>query len=364
MSIPFFDLTKQYQSIQSELDAATARVMKSGWFILGPEVAAFEKEFAAYIGAPHALGVGSGTEAIHIALLALGVGAGDEVITVPNTAVATVAAIELTGARAVLCDVHQDSMLMDVASLERAITPRTKAIIPVHLFGQSADLDSILKLARFKNIFVLEDCAQAHGATYRGKRVGSLGDIAAFSFYPTKNLGAYGDGGAIVTNDAALADRVNLLRQYGWRERYASDIKGMNSRLDELQAAILRVKLTHLDAWNSARRERAALYTELIHTVTSPREMAYGQSVYHLYVTQSQKRDALAAHLKAHGIGTAIQYPFAIHQQAAYKNLGYRDVDLPVASKLAHQILSLPLYPELSLDDVRAVANAVNEFDL
>ena len=363
--IPFFDLTKQYASIQSELDDAAARVMKSGWFILGPEVAAFEKEFAEYIGARHAIGVGSGTEAIHIALLALGIGAGDEVITVPNTAVATVAAIELTGARAVLCDVHPDSMLMDVASLERAITPHTKAIIPVHLFGQSCDLDPILKLARSASpkIFVLEDCAQAHGATYRGKRVGSLGDIAAFSFYPTKNLGAYGDGGAITTNDAALAERVNLLRQYGWRERYASDIKGMNSRLDEMQAAILRVKLRHLDAWNAARRERAALYTELLHTVTSPREMAYGQSVYHLYVVQSSRRDELSAYLKARDIGTAIHYPQMIHRQAAYKNLGYGQGSLPVSEKLEREILSLPLYPELPLDDVRAVARAVNQFE-
>ncbi len=363
--IPFFDLTKQYASIQSELDDAAARVMKSGWFILGPEVAAFEKEFAEYIGTRHAIGVGSGTEAIHIALLALGIGAGDEVITVPNTAVATVAAIELTGARAVLCDVHPDSMLMDVASLERAITPHTKAIIPVHLFGQSCDLDPILKLARSASpkIFVLEDCAQAHGATYRGKRVGSLGDIAAFSFYPTKNLGAYGDGGAITTNDAALAERVNLLRQYGWRERYASDIKGMNSRLDEMQAAILRVKLRHLDAWNAARRERAALYTELLHTVTSPREMAYGQSVYHLYIVQSSRRDELSAYLKARDIGTAIHYPQMIHRQAAYKNLGYGQGSLPVSEKLEREILSLPLYPELPLDDVRAVARAVNQFE-
>jgi dTDP-4-amino-4,6-dideoxygalactose transaminase len=360
--IPFFDLTKQYETIKSEIDDATARVLKSGWFILGPEVKAFEKEFAEYHGVKHALGVGSGTEAIHVALLALGIGAGDEVITVPNTAVATVAAIELTGARAVLCDVRADSMLLDVASLERAITPRTKAIIPVHLFGQSCDLDPILEIARARKIFVLEDCAQAHGATYRGKRVGSYGDIAAYSFYPTKNLGAYGDGGAIVTNDAALADRVNLLRQYGWRERYASDIKGLNSRLDELQAAILRVKLRHLDAWNAARRARAVLYTELLRAVTLPREMAYGQVVYHLYVVQTPKRDALIARLKARGIGTAIQYPLAIHQQAAYANLGYRDADLPVASRLAREIVSLPLYPELSLDDVRAVANAVNEF--
>jgi len=362
--IPFFDLTRQYESIKTEIDDATARVLKSGWFILGSEVQAFEKEFAEFIGTRHALGVGSGTEAIHIALLALGIGAGDEVITVPNTAVATVAAIEMTGARAVLCDVRQDSMLMDVEKLERAITPRTKAIVPVHLFGQSCDLDPILQIARVPaaKIFVLEDCAQAHGATYRGKRVGSYGDIAAFSFYPTKNLGAYGDGGAILTNDAALAERVNLLRQYGWRERYASDIKGMNSRLDELQAAILRVKLRHLDAWNAARRERAALYTELLRTITPPREMSYGQHVYHLYVVQSSKRDALIAHLKARGIGTAIHYPQMIHRQAAYANLGYGAGSLPIAEKLEREILSLPLYPELSLDDVRAVAQAVDEF--
>lgn len=360
--IPFFDLTKQYESIQSEIDAATARILKSGWYILGPEVKAFEKEFADYIGVKHALGVGSGTEAIHIALLTLGVGADDEVITVPNTAVATVAAIELTGARAVLVDVHPDTMLMNVEQLERAITPRTKAIIPVHLFGQSADLDPILKLARAKNIFVLEDCAQAHGATYRGKRVGSMGDIAAFSFYPTKNLGAYGDGGAIVTDNADLAQRVDLLRQYGWRERYTSDIKGMNSRLDEMQAAILRVKLRHLDDWNKARRERAALYTELVRTVTLPREMSYGEAVYHLYVVQSPRRDELIAHLKSRGIGTMIQYPHTIHLQPAYTNLGYREGRLPVSERLAREIVSLPLYPELSLDDVRGIAQAVNEF--
>ena len=362
--IPFFDLTKQYESIKSEIDDATASVLKSGWYILGKQVKAFEKEFADYIGVKHAIGVGSGTEAIHIALLALGVGAGDEVITVPNTAVATVAAIELTGARAMLVDVRPDTMLLDVDRLERAITPRTKAIIPVHLFGQSADLDPIFKIARAraKNIFVLEDCAQAHGATYRGKRVGSMGDIAAFSFYPTKNLGAYGDGGAIVTNNPDLAQRVDLLRQYGWRERYTSDIKGMNSRLDEMQAAVLRVKLRHLDNWNKARRERAAFYTELVRTVTLPCEMSYGEAVYHLYVVQSPRRDDLIAHLKARGIGTMIQYPHTIHLQPAYTNLGYRAGSFPVSERLAREIVSLPLYPELSLGDVRGIAQAVNEF--
>ncbi len=360
--IPFFDLTKQYETIKSEIDDATARVLKGGWYILGPEVKAFEKEFADYIGVKHAIGVGSGTEAIHIALLALGIGPGDQVITVPNTAVATVAAIELTGARAVLVDVRPDTMLIDVEKIERAITPHTKAIIPVHLFGQSCDLDPIMQFARAKNIFVLEDCAQAHGATYRGKRVGAIGDIAAFSFYPTKNLGAYGDGGAILTNNAELAQRVDLLRQYGWRERYTSDIKGMNSRLDELQAAVLRVKLRHLDNWNKSRRERAALYTELIRSVTPPREMSYGEAVYHLYVVQSKKRDALIAHLKSHGIGTMIQYPHTIHLQPAYANLGYREGDLPEAERLAREIVSLPLYPELAMDEVRLIAQVVNEF--
>ncbi len=361
--IPFLDLTKQYEAIHAELDDAAQRVMKRGWFILGPEVAAFEKEFAAYLGVQHAVGVGSGTEALHIALLALGIGAGDEVITVPNTAVATVAAIEMAGARAVLCDVHPDTMLMDIAALERAITPHTRALIPVHLFGQSVDLAPLLELARAKNIFVLEDCAQSHGATYRGKRTGAYGDIAAFSFYPTKNLGAYGDGGAIVTNDPALAERVKLVRQYGWRQRYTSDIKGLNSRLDEMQAAILRVKLKYLDQWNEARRERAGLYTELLRTVTPPCDKVYGQPVYHLYVVQCKRRDELAAHLQARGIGTAIQYPYPIHLQPAYANLGYRPGSFLVAERLAREILSLPLYPELSLDDVRAVAEAVNEFE-
>lgn len=360
--IPFLDLGKQYESIRLELDAAALRVMQSGWYILGREVEAFENEFADYVGTSYAVGVGSGTEALHIALLALGIGTGDEVITVPNTAVATVAAIELAGARPVFCDVRADTMLMDVDQLSSVITPRTRAIIPVHLFGQSVDLAPLLEFAQERGIVVLEDCAQAHGATYRGKRVGSYGDIAAFSFYPTKNLGALGDGGAIVTNNPELAERVKLLRQYGWKERYSSAIKGVNSRLDELQAALLRVKLKHLDGWNAARRERAALYTELLHTVTVPCEQAYGTPVYHLYVVQAQRRDELAAHLRARGIGTAIQYPHVIHLQPAYENLGYAAESLPVAERLAREILSLPLYPELTTEQVRTVAEAVNEF--
>jgi dTDP-4-amino-4,6-dideoxygalactose transaminase len=364
MTIPFFDLKKQYEIIQSEIDAATARVLKSGWFILGPEVEAFENEFAQYSGTRHGIGVGSGTEALHLALLALGVRAGDEVITVPNTAVATVAAIELAGAQPVLVDVCADSMTMDSAQLEASITPRTRALIPVHLFGQPADLEPIIRIARKHKLAVLEDCAQAHGATFRGKRVGAFGDIAAFSFYPTKNLAAYGDGGMILTNDAQLAERARLARQYGWRERYESETHGLNSRLDELQAAILRVKLKHLDEWNHARRERAVIYTELLpnRRVRAPVEMPYGKHIYHLYVVRADRRAALAEFLKARGIGTAIHYPTPVHLQAAYRQLAPEGA-LPVAEKLAREILSLPLYPELPLEDVRSVAGAIRDFE-
>jgi dTDP-4-amino-4,6-dideoxygalactose transaminase len=364
MTIPFFDLKQQYTSIQSEIDAATARVLKSGWFILGPEVQAFENEFAEYVGARYGIGVGSGTEALHLALLALEVGAGDEVITVPNTAVATVAAIELAGAQPVLVDVCADSMTMDPARVEAAITPRTRALIPVHLFGQSADLEPLAQIARKHKLALLEDCAQAHGATYRGGRVGTFGDIAAFSFYPTKNLGAYGDGGMILTNDAGLAERVRLARQYGWRERYESETHGLNSRLDELQAAILRVKLTHLDAWNQARRERAAVYTELVpnRRVRAPVEMSYARHVFHLYVVQAERRAALAQFLQARGIGTAIHYPTPVHLQGAYRHLAPEGA-LPVSERLAREILSLPLYPELELADVRVVAEAIRDFE-
>ena len=284
--IPFLDLRAQYTAIQPEVDAAIAAVFASGRFILGEQVAAFEHEFAAFCGARHGVGVGSGTEAIHLALLACGIGAGDEVITVPNTAVATVAAIEQTGARPVFVDVDFQMRTLDPHRLEAAITPRTRAILPVHLYGLPADLDPILAIARAHGLRVIEDCAQAHGALYHGRRVGSLGDLGCFSFYPTKNLGAYGDGGFITTNDDALAERLRLLRTYGWRERDHSVIKGLNSRLDELQAAVLRVKLRHLDAWNAQRRNLAALYSESLcdSGVSIPAEPPGVQSVYHLYV--------------------------------------------------------------------------------
>ncbi len=370
MPIPFFDLKKHYASIKTEIDAATQRVYESGWFILGPETEAFEKEFADYIGAKHCIGVNSGTDALYLAIRALGIGKGDEVITVPNTAVATVAAIEMAGATPVLCDVRADSMTMDADSFADAITSETRAVIPVHLFGQPAELDAILGIARQYRLAVIEDCAQAHGAMYQGQRVGSFGDVACFSFYPTKNLGAFGDGGAILTNDPRLADKIKLLRQYGWRTRYESEIAGVNTRLDELQAAILRVKLKYLPAWTQARRERARLYHELApnQRVRLPIEMAYGTHVYHLFVVQCDEaqgasRDYLALFLKEREIGTAIQYPTPIHLQLAYQSLAPQGA-LPVAEKLAREILSLPLYPELSLDDVRTVADALREFEL
>jgi dTDP-4-amino-4,6-dideoxygalactose transaminase len=310
--------------------------------------------------------VGSGTEALHLALRACDVGPGDEVVTVSHTAVATVAAIELCRAVPVLVDIDSRSFTLDPAKLEAAITPRAKAVIPVHLYGQSADLQPILDVARKHRIRVIEDCAQSHGAMYRGRYTGSWGDMACFSFYPTKNLGAIGDGGLVITDDPQLAENARLLREYGWRERYVSDVAGWNTRLDELQAAILRVKLRTLDADNSRRRQLAALYSELLAPapVTVPQEMSYGQHVYHLYVVQSVQRDALQAFLKERGVGTLIHYPVPIHLQPAYRGrLG--DVgSFPETEHAAREILSLPMFPELSESEVRQVAKVVREFVL
>lgn len=362
MAVPPFDLTRQYQALAPDVDAAIAGVLQRGRFILGDEVTAFEREFAAYCGVSHAVGVGSGTEALHLALVACGVGAGDEVITVSHTAVATVAAIELTGARPVLVDVDPARFTLDPVHLEAALTPRTKAIIPVHLYGCPADLAPILETARQRQLWVIEDCAQAHGARYRGRPVGSWGHIAAFSFYPTKNLGAYGDGGAIVTADAALAEQASLLREYGWAERYVSHIKGWNSRLDEIQAAILRVKLRHLEAWNARRRDLARLYAaELagLADVLLPFEPEDTQHVYHLYVIRTPHRDALRAFLHERGIGTLMHYPVPVHRQPAYADLS---CSLPVTEQLTAEIVSLPMYPELSEDDVHVVCAAIRAF--
>jgi dTDP-4-amino-4,6-dideoxygalactose transaminase len=362
--IPQANPHAQYASHRAEIDQAIARVLDKGRYILGEEATAFEREFATYIGVHFGIGVGSGTEALHLALRACGIGPGDEVITVSHTAVATVSAIELCGARPVLVDIDPRSLTLDPNQLETAITPATRAIMPVHLYGQSADLEPILSIARQHDVRVIEDCAQAHGAMYRGRHTGAWGDIACFSFYPTKNLGAIGDGGFVATEDAQLAENARLLREYGWRERYVSDIAGWNTRLDELQAAILRIKLRTLDADNTRRRHLAALYDELLTTslVALPQAMSYGEHVYHLYVVQSARRDELQAFLKGRDIGTLIHYPLPVHLQPAYRRrLG--DVgSLPETERAANQVLSLPMFPELSEMQVQQVAEAIREF--
>lgn len=362
--VPAFELKKQYETIRHEVERVTARIMAGGSYILGGEVSAFEEEFAEYCSASHALGVASGTDALQLSLMACGIGAGDEVIAPSHTAVATVAAIEMAGAKPVLVDIDLARYTLDPAHIAKAITPRVRAIIPVHLYGCPADMDAILDMARAKNIFVIEDASQAHGASIHGRRVGSLGDMAAFSFYPTKNLGAFGDGGAVVTNNPALAEKVRLLRQYGWKERYISQIKGINSRLDELQAGILRVKLRHLDEWNQRRRQLASLYFDLLSEsdLTLPPRPADVEPVFHQFVIRHPRRDALREHLKAQGIQTLVHYPLPVHLQPGYANLGLGRGSLPRSEKAADEVLSLPLYPELTEDQVRRVAKACLNF--
>lgn len=354
----------QYLAHKDEIDLAIRRVLERGWYILGEEVKAFEAEFAAYIGVAHGIGVGSGTEALHVALVAAGIGPGDEVITVSHTAVATVAAIELAGAIPVLMDIEPDFYTLDPHQLESCISPRTKAIIPVHLYGQPADLGPILSIARQHGLMVIEDCAQAHGAIYQGRRVGSWGDMACFSFYPTKNLGALGDGGMVVTNDSQLAQRARLLREYGWAERYVSHLRGWNTRLDELQAAILRVKLRHLDQANTQRSTLAARYdAELSKAgLGLPKSRPGATHVHHLYVVRSSRRDELQAHLKTKDIGALVHYPVPIHRQPAYLGRLPGGDSLPETERAAQEVLSLPMYPELPPNDLQTVVAAIEDF--
>jgi dTDP-4-amino-4,6-dideoxygalactose transaminase len=362
--IPQVDLKATYLAHKDEIDAAIARVLNSGWYILGQEVATFEQEFADYIGVKFGIGVASGTDALHLALRACGIGVGDEVITVSHTAVATVAAIELSGAKPVFVDIEEDTFLMDASRIEKALTPRTKAILPVHLYGNVAEIERILDIARRHGLQVIEDCAQSHGAKYKGRRSGTWGSVAAFSFYPTKNLGALGDGGMVVTNDPELASRVRSLREYGWRERYVSETAGLNSRLDEVQAAILRVKLKHLDPSNEERKRKALLYTDRLRgtNVRCPVVRKHVDSVYHLYVIRAQARDSLRDFLRRQGIQTLIHYPVPIHLQSAYKPLGCKAGDLPVTEECAQQILSLPLYPEMAESGIEEVAFQIENF--
>ena len=348
----------QYVAHREEIDAAIARVLEQGFYVLGEAVRTFEAAFAAYVGATHGVGVGSGTEALHVALRALDIGPGHEVITVAHTAVATVAAIEQCGATPVLVDIDPSTYAMDASKLAARITPSTRAIIPVHIYGLAVDLDPILAIADRHGLAVIEDCAQAHGATRAGHRTGARGTFGCFSFYPTKNLGAIGDGGMLVTSDARLARRARELREYGWVERYVSATPGLNTRLDELQAAVLQVKLPHLDADNAARRERAALYDRALRDtdLVLPQWTNDGSHVFHLYVVRSRERDRLQAALKERGIGALVHYPVPVHLQPAYAGRLPGSDTLPQTERAAREVLSLPMYPELSVDDVATVA--------
>lgn len=361
--VPFVDLSAQYRSLEDELHEAMTRVLRRTDFILGADVARFEEDFAAFCGVEHAVGVDSGTSALELALRAYDVGPGDEVITAANTFIATALAISYTGATPVLVDADPRTYTVDVAALEAAVTPRTKAIIPVHLYGHPADMDPILDLARRRGLVVIEDACQAHGARYKGRPVGSLGDAAAFSFYPAKNLGAFGDAGIVVTNDAKTADALRSLRNYGSTEKYHHERRGYNRRLDTLQAAVLRVKLPHLTAWSAARREHARLYGELLRNspVVLPEESDEVLPVYHLYVVRVEDRERVRAHLNALGVATGVHYPVPIHLQPAYRDLGYAKGDFPVTERYAEEILSLPMYPELTPALVARVAGVLEE---
>ncbi len=361
--IPFVDLKAQYHSIKGEVDEAVLRVLESSQFVLGKEVAAFEEDFAAYCGSKFALGVNSGTSALHLALLAAGIGRGDEVITTAFTFVATVAAIEYTGARPVLADIEPASFNIDPARIEAAITPATKAIMPVHLYGQPADMDPIMAIARRHNLVVIEDAAQAHGATYKGHRAGSIGHLGCFSFYPGKNLGAYGEGGLVTTDNPDYARTVRMLRDWGAEKKYQHVLKGYNYRLEGIQGAVLRVKLRHLEAWTEARRSHARHYNELLESsaVDTPDEMPYARHVYHVYAVRTPRRDALQQALNAQGIQTNIHYPIPVHLLPAHADLGHTRGAFPHAESAADQVLSLPMFPELTDEQIATVAQGVRE---
>jgi aminotransferase EvaB len=360
--IPLFDYVEQYRAIEEEILQAMREVLASGSLILGPRVRQFEQNFAEYLGCEHAVGVGNGTDALGIALKALGVGAGDEVITVANTALPTVSAIRMAGATPVFCDVDAASLLMNLDDFERRITPRTRAVVPVHLFGDAVDMPRLVEIARRRRLAVVEDCAQSCGTTLNGQYTGTFGDVGCFSFYPTKNLGAYGDGGCCVTNGPKLAAAMREIRQYGRGEAVEAHYDGVNSRLDELQAAILDVKLRHLPEYLARRRAVARRYQELLDPRIA-RPMAVGEvwSSFHLFVIQSNDRARLMNRLKSAGIGVGIHYPVPIHRMPAYATLGYGVGSLPITERAAERIVSLPCYPELPLDAVRQICEIVND---
>lgn len=346
--IPFVDLRAQYQSVKSDVDAAVLRVLNSTQFVLGPDVKAFEEKFAPYCQVREAIGVNSGTSALHLALLAADVGRGDEVITTPFTFVATASAIDYTGAKPVFVDIDPGTLTIDPAKIEAAITPRTRAILPVHLYGQPADMDPIMEIARRRGLVVIEDAAQAHGAEYKGKRAGSIGDVGCFSFYPGKNLGAYGEGGAVTTNSPEIARKVRMFRDWGAERKYHHELKGYNYRLDGIQGAVLNVKMDHIEKWTEARRSHAARYDALL-----PKKFArqvvpeHMRHVYHVYAIRHPRRDALQAFLNQRGVSTGIHYPIPVHLQPCFSDLGYKAGDFPLSERAAQETLSLPMYPEM-----------------
>jgi dTDP-4-amino-4,6-dideoxygalactose transaminase len=362
--IPHSNPKAQYVSHKDEIESAILGTLDSGMYILGTQVRSFEEEFAAYLGVRHAIGVGSGTEALHIALMACGIGPGDEVLTTSHTSVATISAIELCGASPVLVEIEEDYYTLNPSKTGGLISPRTKAIVPVHLYGQPADLNAIVSLARNHNLRVIEDCSQCHGAMYHDARAGSFGDIGCFSFYPTKNLGALGDGGAVVTNDAELAERIRLLREYGWTKKNHSQIPGWNSRLDEIQAAVLRVKLKYLDQDNERRLRISAIYDMRLGEagLITPLKRSYSTHVYHLYVVRSKKGDALRQYLHEKQIMTGIHYPVPVHLQRAYKRRLKGHDTLQLTECVANQVLSLPMYPELAVSEAHKIIRAIEEF--
>ena len=359
--IPFVDLKAQYASIKGEVNAAIQGVLDSTQFTLGSEVVAFEKEFAAYCQSEQGIGVNTGTSALHLALLAAGVGPGDEVITVPFTFVATVAAIYYTGARPVFVDIDPRSFNMDVGALEAAITSRTKVILPVHLYGQSADMDPILAIAKKRGLVVVEDACQAHGAEYKGRRAGSMGAMGCFSFYPGKNLGAYGEGGMVVTNNAEYARTIRMLRDWGAERKYEHVLKGYNFRLEGIQGAVLRVKLRYLEAWTEARIAAARRYDRLMakNGVATPEAMSYARHVYHIYAIRTQNRAVWQQALQTQGIHTGIHYPIPVHMLPAYADLGYKSGQFPNAEKASAEVLSLPMFPEMTAEQSEVVSAAV-----
>lgn len=365
MMVPFLDLKTPYAELEKEVNAGIAKVLHNTNFILGQEVVEFEQAFAAFSECRHGIGVASGLDAIKLALRALRIGPGDEVITAANTFIATVLAVTSVGAKPVLVDIDPRTYNLDPALVKAALTPRTRAIIPVHLYGQPADMDPLLALAREARVHILEDASQAHGARYHGRRVGGLSDIAAFSLYPGKNLGAYGDAGIVTTQNAELADYVATLRNYGSKVKYYHAMLGENSRLDTLQAAVLKIKLTRLDGWNAGRRRVAAWYDQFlagVPGVVTPYVAPGVEPVYHLYVIRAPRRDELMNHLKEQGVGTIIHYPVPIHLQEAYRDAGWKPGDFPITEKYAGEILSLPMFPNLTVEQVRYVADCIRRF--